>query len=327
MPPEMTVGWSPLAPVKGTGETMEVSMETTTQAPDRLFDRDVIDSSGSKVGTVDGVWVDDATNQLEFIGVKTGWLMGKTHLIPVTSAQIGDDAIQVPYAEDQIKDAPSFGTDAELTPDQEDEIYSFYGVDRSTAPSPTGLPEGGKSGFDTTDTTTGNFAAGGIDSSDYASRGSDTASYATSGTDTTDFAPSGADTGFTGDTVDTTDEDRVRLHEEELQVGKRQVEAGRARIRKVVRTEQVAEPVELRREEVDIERVPVSGSEVAGDAFQEGEIEVPVMREEPVVGKEARVTGEVRVGKDVSSETRTIEDEVRREDVEVDRGVDLQSRP
>src|SRR5437868_6393393 len=109
-------------------------MNTSTQAPERLYGYDVIDATGNKIGTVDGVWIDDATNELEFVGVKTGWLMGKTHVIPVVDAQINDGSIQVPYPEDQVKNAPSVGTDDELSPDQEGEIYSYYGVDRSTAP-------------------------------------------------------------------------------------------------------------------------------------------------------------------------------------------------
>lgn len=261
----------------------------STQAPDQLFGYEVRDSSGNKIGTVDNVWVDDATNDLEFIGVKTGWLMGKTHVIPTAVARIdgGNRVVTVPYPESQVKDAPSHGTDDELSPDAENQVYSYYGINRSTAPSPTGLPEGhtGTAGYTETDAP------------------SDTASA-----------------GYTGDTGNYTDERRVQLAEEQLQVGKRQVEAGRVQLRKVVRTEQVEQPVELRREEVDIERLPASGQTPAGTAFQEENIEVPVMREEPVVAKEARVTGEVRVGKNVETETQTVGDTVRREDVEIDRG-------
>ena len=249
----------------------------TTQAPDQLYGYDVMDSSGNKIGSVDGVWVDDATGELEFVGVKTGWLMGKTHIIPAAQAQIdgSSQTITVPFAQDQIKDAPSFGTDDELSPDDENQIYSYYGMDRSTAPSPTGLPAGDQSNA----TTYGTTATGERD---------------------------------------------IQLSEEELQVGKRQVEAGRVRLRKVVRTEQQEVPVELRREDVEIERVPASGQNVSGDAFQEEEIEVPVMREEPVIGKQAHVTGQVRVGKDVETEQRTVGGEVRKEDVEIDRDVDTE---
>jgi len=275
---------------------------------DQLFGYEVRDSTGNKIGSVDNVWVDDATSDLEFIGVKTGWLMGKTHVIPTADAQVdsGSNTITVPYSESQVKDAPSYGADDELSPDAENEIYSYYGIDRSTAPSPTGLPEGGTSGYgttDTTDTTVGTGVGTGVDTG------------VTGRTDAADY------------TGDLDEERRVQLSEEQLQVGKREVEAGRVRLRKVVNTEQVEQPVELRREEVDIERVPASGQAPADTAFQEETIDVPVMREEPVVAKEAQVTGEVRVGKDVQTETQTVGGEVRSEDVVVDRDdVDATSR-
>lgn len=262
-------------------------MNTSNTAPEQLYGYTLNDATGSNIGDVDGVWIDDATSELEFIGVKTGFLMGKTHLMPARDAQIADGTIQVPYSKDQIHGAPSFGTDAELSPEDEDSIYGYYNLDRSTAPSPTGLPEGGT---DTADMGTG---------------------YRDTGTD---YASTSRNTG--------TDNQDITLSEEELRVGKRQVQAGQVRIRKVVRTEHVTEPVELRREDVVIERVDASGASVGDNAFQEQTIEVPVMREEPVVATEAHVTGRVQVNKDVETETRTVEGDVRSEDVEVDRDVD-----
>jgi uncharacterized protein (TIGR02271 family) len=278
----------------------------------------VIDSNGDKIGSVDNVWVDDATNALEFVGVHTGWLFGKTHVIPMENAQIdgSNQAVQVPYDQDLIKDAPSFDGDAELSPDDENTIYSYYGMDRTTAPSPSGLAtNSGITGSADGESTTGQ----------YADDTAGTNSYADAGTTGTYDATANADATTAG-TYDTTDtsEQRVQLAEEQLNVGKRAVQAGSVRLRKVVRTEEVEQPVELQHEEIDIERVPVSEttSDVASNAFQEQEIEVPVMREEPVVEKQARVTGEVRVGKDVETETRTVGGQVRQEDVEVDRDVD-----
>jgi uncharacterized protein (TIGR02271 family) len=255
-------------------------MDNSTQDPSTLFGCDVIDSAGNNIGTVDNVWVDDATNELEFIGVKTGWLFGKTHVIPCADAQITDGAITVPYGQDQIKDAPSYGADDELSPDNEQEIYSYYGLDRSTAPSPTGLATG--------ETGTG--------------YGSDVNTA-----DTSDYAATDTDT------------QNLRLHEEELNVGKRRVEAGNVRLRKVVTTEHQEVPVELEHEEVEIERVPVSDSSIDDStAFEEQEIDVPVMREEAVVGKEVRATGQVQVNKNVRTQTENVGADVRKENIETD---------
>jgi uncharacterized protein (TIGR02271 family) len=254
----------------------------SSQDPAQIFGYDVNDSSGNKIGKVDNVWVDDATNELEFVGVKTGWLMGKTHVIPVANAQIADGSIQVPFDEERIKNAPSFSGDDELSPDQEDEIYSYYGEGRSTAASPSGLPTGTGTGYssDTMDTV----------SSDYG-------------------------TGTSGVVDNATDDQSLTLHEEELEVGKREVESGRVRLRKMVHTEHQEVPVELRREEVQIERVPATGDYDNTTAFQEQEIDVPLTREEAVVGKESHATEQVRLNKTVSTETENVGGDVRREDV------------
>jgi uncharacterized protein (TIGR02271 family) len=268
-------------------------MTSGTTAAQTLFDYDVVDSAGNRIGSVDNVWADDATNEAEFVGIKTGWLFGKTHVVPVADAQIGGGTITVPYTSDQVKDAPSFGADEELSPGDEDEIYGYFGVQRSTAQSPTGLPAGGRGR---------QYQSGTVDT-----------------LDTTDTSRAEMTAGYdaTGD-----NEADMTLSAEELAVGKRQVEAGRVRLRKVVRTEHQEIPVDLKREDIEIERVPAGEAGAPSDAFQEEEVEVPVMREEPVVAKEARVTGGVRVSKDIETETTTVGDEVRKEDVEVDRDVE-----
>ncbi len=269
-------------------------MNTGTQSPDQLFGCEVTDSNGNKIGKIDGVWVDDATNDLEFIGVKIGMLMGKTHIIPVMQGQTGSGTISVPYDESKIKDAPSFSADDELSPADEDRIYTYYGVDRSTGQSPTGLPAGEQAGgYTTTDTNT----------RDYQATDTNTRDYDTSGT------------GERG----------MKLSEEQLQVGKRQVESGRVRLRKVVRTEHQEVPVELRRENVQVERTSATG-DVPDDAFREEEIDVPVMREEAVVSKQARVTGAVELDKTTETETQTVGGDVRSEDVEVDDDTELKEQ-
>ena len=265
-------------------------MDHTTDAMNRLFDCEVVDTQGNRLGPVEDIWLDPATEQPEFVAVKTGTLMGRTHLVPVAGAQI-DDAnrqLRVPYSEDQIKNAPHFPGDAELSEQEEEGVYRHYGLRRSEAPSPTGLAGGGG--------TTGQQQTGTRSRSQQQS----------------------ARTGQ--------DQENLTLAEEQLRVDKRPVEAGRARLRKVVRTERVQEPVELRREQVTVERVPASGQDVPPDAFQEQQIEVPLTREEPVVEKEARVTGQVRVDKTAETEQRTVGGDVRREDVVVDREGDVDVR-
>lgn len=115
---------------------------------------------------------------------------------------------------------------------------------------------------------------------------------------------------------------RVPVREERMQVDKRQGEMGSVDIRKNVTTEQVDVPVELRHEEVTVNRVDVPDRPVragdAPDAFREGTIRVPVRGEEAVAHKEAYVTGEVVVDRNVVTDRETVSDTVRKEHVDVD---------
>jgi uncharacterized protein (TIGR02271 family) len=112
----------------------------------------------------------------------------------------------------------------------------------------------------------------------------------------------------------------IPVMEEELQVGKRQVERGGARVRSRVIERPVEEVVRLREERVRVERRPVNRPVTEADlrAFREGTIEVTERAEEPVVSKQARVIEEVVVGKDVGERTETVRDTVRRTEVDVE---------
>jgi uncharacterized protein (TIGR02271 family) len=114
----------------------------------------------------------------------------------------------------------------------------------------------------------------------------------------------------------------VPVVEERLNVERRQGEMGTVDIRKDVTTGQVNVSVELRHEEVTVDRVDVTDRPVAaGDmtnAFQEGTIRVPVRGEEAVVEKEAVVTGEVVINREAETERQTVNDTVRKVRVDVE---------
>jgi uncharacterized protein (TIGR02271 family) len=113
----------------------------------------------------------------------------------------------------------------------------------------------------------------------------------------------------------------VPVVEEQISVGKRQVERGRMRIYTRVSERPVEEQVTLRQERVNVERRPVNrpASEADFNAFQEGQIEVTAMAEEAVVAKQAHVIEEVVIGKTTEEHTETIRDTVRRTDVDIER--------
>ncbi len=247
----------------------------------RLIGYNVEDQHGHEVGTVNNVWVDENNGQPVLLGVKTGWIFGKNHVVPVSSAEANHSKrlLRLPFTEAKIKDAPSYNENAEIQDNEVREIFSYYSIETQPTSRSSSQQE--------------------------------------------EFMQS--NTG--GARVD--QEANVKLHEERVKIGKREVESGGVRIRKIVRTETVSEPVELRREEVVIERVPTEGSADASDptaSFSEEDIFIPLRREEAVVEKQSRVREEVRVGKKTEVEHDNISETVRREDVEIENKPDRDRR-
>ena len=125
--------------------------------------------------------------------------------------------------------------------------------------------------------------------------------------------------GQSGATSSSTRNESIPIVKENLQVGKREVNQGRVRVRSYVVEKPVQEQVTLREETVSVERRPVdrplTGAE---DAFRERTIEAQGKREEAVVNKQARVTEEVVLKKDANQRTETVSDKVRETKVEVD---------
>ena len=116
-----------------------------------------------------------------------------------------------------------------------------------------------------------------------------------------------------------TGDETIQLAEERLVVGKREVERGGMRVRSYIVETPVSEQVTLREETVGIERRPVNRAVAAGDdAFRDRSIEMRETGEEAVVGKEAFVTEEIALRKDVGQRTEEVRDTVRHTEVEVE---------
>ncbi|MBA2346022.1 MAG: DUF2382 domain-containing protein [Rubrobacter sp.] len=120
-----------------------------------------------------------------------------------------------------------------------------------------------------------------------------------------------------GSDLEDEDELRVQRSEEELRVGTREREAGSVNVRKRVYTDRERLSVPIRREEVTVERVPVEGGATEAQIGAE-EVTIPVVEDEVVVEKHAVVKEEIRVRKDVVHEQQIVEEDVRREEVEVE---------
>ncbi len=240
---------------------------------DQVTGSDAYGSDGNKIGSVGQVYLDDQSGQPAWVTVNTGLFGMNESFIPLSDASFSGDRLTVPYDKDKVKNAPNVAADGHLAPDEERELYSYYGVGYS-------------------DTTT---------------------SY----TDTTTDV---ADVGY--DTSGPTTDNAMTLSEEQLQVGTQKREAGRARLRKYVVTENVTQTVPVSREEVVIEREPITdanrGEAMAGPDISEEEHEVILHEEVPVVQKTVEPVERVRLDTRETTTQETVSEEVRKERVETD---------
>jgi sporulation protein YlmC with PRC-barrel domain len=104
--------------------------------PRSLIGRKAFDRDGRKIGTVDEVYLDDATGVPEWAAVRRG-LFSRDAFVPLEPSTLADDALQVPFDRALIRDAPDFGVGRHLSPEQEVLLYRHYGL---ALPSPE-LPE------------------------------------------------------------------------------------------------------------------------------------------------------------------------------------------
>jgi uncharacterized protein (TIGR02271 family) len=276
-----------------------------TETISRVIGSDVYDDSGEKIGSASEVYLDDETGQPEWVTVRTGLFGTKESFVPIRDADLTDDGLRVHVTKDRVKDAPRIDTDGHLSPQEEQELYSYYGLGSGmdTGMATTGMDTGmATTGMETT-TTTGMAGTG------------------MAGRDMTD-APGTVGRDLSGPTTD----DAMTRSEEQLNVGTRREEIGRARLRKYVVSENVTETVPVTREEVRVEREPITdasiGNAMSGPAISEEEHEVTLHAERPVVEKEAVPVERVRLDKDVVTDQETVSADVRREEIEIEGGAD-----
>jgi uncharacterized protein (TIGR02271 family) len=197
--------------------------------------------------------------------------------------------------------------------DDADQQYYTEGVSRGGAMLSITAPD---DRIDALETTLRRYGAADVDQS--GTTGTTGAGITGTGATTTGATGIGA-TGRTR-TGTVAEGTSIPIVEEELQVGKRQVDRGGIRVYSHVVETPVQENVQLREERVRVERNAVDrpASEADFQAFREGAIELTETAEEAVVSKQARVVEEVTVGKDVTERTEAVTDKVRRTEVEVE---------
>lgn len=279
-----------------------------TQTPNlqALGEATVYDSDGDKIGSVGQVYLDNESDQPEWVTVKTGMFGTKETFVPLAGAQMQDADVHVRYDKARVKDAPKMDADGALSPAEEQELYRHYG-----------LSEG----------------AGGADSGTQTQQGhsgrSEQSGQEQSGQERAERA-GGEQTGQqhaqSSDTTGRTSDDAMTRSEEQLRVGTQSEEIGRARLRKYVVTEQQTQTVPVSHEEVRIEREPITdenrGSAADGPRIGEEEHEVVLHAEKPVVEKETVAVERVTLGTETVRKEETVTGEVRKEQIETDGDVE-----
>jgi uncharacterized protein (TIGR02271 family) len=245
----------------------------------------VLSTDGDKIGSIGQVYADDDNGQPTWVTAKTGLFGTSESFVPLEGARAEGDDILVPYTKDQVKDAPRVDADGHLEPAEEERLYAHYSLG------------GGSQTY--TDATAGRDA-------DY--READLAD---------------TESGTVGhDTSGPTTDDAMTRSEERLNVGTEREATGRVRLRKYVTTENVTQTVPVQREEVRIEREPITdanrGAALSGPGISEEEHEVVLHEERPVVEKETVPVERVRLNKETVTDELTVNEEVRKERIETD---------
>ena len=286
---------------EGAGHTQEVQGSVAGQLDKRSRELQeryasylVRDINGEKIGEIDHLFVDE-NDQLQYFGSKADPTGARSILIPMAVSRLDDERqmIEVNALKYMIEDGPAFESEEEITPELERRVCDYYGI--------TFVEPSAKQAV-----YVANYAAS------VASRGEEESTAKAEGVSTGEG------------------EFRMQRAEEELRVGTRKREVGAVIVRKRVVTEYEQIEVPKKRVEVTVERVPREGDPGEGEApsverqssaipeFEEDEIVVPAVEEEVVVEKRPVVKEEIRIRKDVVEDTEIVEEEVRREEVEVD---------
>ena len=272
-----------------------------------LAGKHVVGTDGESIGKIKDVYESTDGSGGTFATVTTGLFGGGASFFPLDAAEMRGDEVVVPYSKSFVKDAPRVENDEELTAPEEQRLFEYY----------TGAGSTGTATATTATTTTGTAGTGRSEQETTVSRGTSRDDVDGDGVyDDVENSAVGRDTsGLTTD-------DAMTRSEEQLRVGTERVEAGRARLRKYVTSETETRTVPVSREEVRVEREPITDANMPkamdGPAISEEEHEVVLSEERPVVAKEAVPVERVRLDTETVTEQATVTEEVRKEQIDMD---------
>jgi uncharacterized protein (TIGR02271 family) len=251
---------------------------------------------GQKIGKIVDVYESTQDADGTFVTVHTGMFGGNASFVPLAKASLQGKDVVVPYDKALVKDAPRVEADQELSAAEEERLYQHYSLQRAASPAPAPAP--GRHAEETA---------------------------VPRGTKRQDNDGDGVfddvkDTAVGRDTSGLTTGDAMTRSEERLQVGTQQVETGRARLRKRIVTEQVSTTVPVTRDEVVVEREPITEANMPkatdGPALSEEEHEVVLKAEQPVVTKETVPVERVKLGTQTVTEQQQVNETIRKEQIE-----------
>jgi hypothetical protein len=206
----------------------------------------VVDRDGERIGTFDELYLDQ-DDRPAWAAVTTGLFGLRQTLIPLADAQpIGDQRLQVPFDKDHVKAAPSMDPDAQLTEDEERQLYGHYEFASADTLSQGGDEPTGEAASDGQRAREGDAPRSDEPAGEAALAGTSEDERAREGD-----APDAPDAPLEPDAPDA-----MTRSEEELVVGTRRRVRGRARLKKYVVTEHVQKTVPVQREEVRVEYEP-----------------------------------------------------------------------
>lgn len=269
----------------------------TTEQVDHMIGARVYDSAGEKIGSVGQVYLDERDGHPAWVAVRTGLFGMNESFVPLDrGARFDGGDLHVSVGKEVVKDAPQVEPESgNLSEHSATELYKYYNM-------PDGKWATGRDTQDRQKTLSGNVG---------------TPKVTTTGASTGKADQRGRNLNLT-------------RYEEQLRVGKEQVETGKVRLRKHVVTEDVTMTVPVSHEEVRIEREPVAGTASRGTldepAFGEETAEVTLHAEKPVVSKETVAVEKVGLTKETRTEQQPVKGTVRKEQIDIEDERDVSKR-
>ncbi|ACP32558.1 PRC and DUF2382 domain-containing protein [Corynebacterium aurimucosum] len=263
-----------------------------------LFNATAYDKAGEKLGSVKEVFVDEQSGQPTFVEVNHGLFGMSSSLVPLRGHDFTGDELKLAFSKDRIENAPDFDSDKPLTPEAQADIFKHYDLENAQ------------------DVTT------------YRDERDERAGVAGAGVAGAGVAGAGAGAHAKDETAATSsnlsnNEGEVIRSEERLDVNKERVATGEARLRKYVVTDTETVEVPVEREEVRVERTPISEADAAnytgtiGDNGAE-EASVTLHEERVNVEKKTVPVEKVNLSKETIKDTETHTEDLRKEQIDTD---------